>query len=631
LWFIRHLLFFIAILNLNDITLFKELNKIINKMKMKTYSKINYHNAFYSGLIILTLFLSSALQAQTLTVQNPNGGEVWMYGGTEIAYWTGNNLSSIVTVEFSYDGGTNWLYFGEVPTGPNGGSATISVPNTSTTNAFLRFTDVTNPAATDVSDGPFTVLIPSISIWEPGEGSYVFTNTLAQVSWTVNVTGINLLNAEISIDNGQTFTLVGQNINAQLGSTYLELSDTPSDSCILKLYNAEDPSTFGLSDVFIINPVPVYTLTSPSAGDIVNTTSPFTITWTVENPYSPNCYLFFSDDNGATWEFINNGVSQGNSGSYEWTTPNVDSDECLVRINDSYVTSSDDISEVFSIFPFPETPICMVSVDSLTNYNVIIWQKPTSDMIADFLVYKETDEANVYEVIDTVSYESAAIVVDSNSNPSMQPYRYKLAFVDSLERLFPLSDYHQTMHLTINQGVNNAWNLIWTSYTGFDYTSYKILRKTASGSYEQIATVSASFNSFTDFNAPPGEVSYIIKIENPAGCNPAMGVEDYNSIYSNKVTASSLVSVSESYEANFSIYPSPADGQINVKFSESISGMVRFTFSDLTGRTFYSGELNDAQQGQVQVINTAGLREGMYILTIINAGGKSTKKVVIRH
>ena len=273
----------------------------------------------------------------------------------------------------------------------------------------------------------------------------------------------------------------------------------------------------------------------------------------------------------------------------------------------------------------------MVSVDSLTNYNVIIWEKPASDMIADFLVYKETDEANVYEVIDTVSYESAAIVVDSNSNPSMQPYRYKLAFVDTLERLFPLSDYHQTMHLTINQGVNNAWNLIWTAYTGFDYTSYKILRKAATGNYEQIATVSASFNSYTDFTAPPGEVSYIIKIENTAGCNPAMGVEDYNSIYSNKVTTSSLVSVSESYEANFSIYPSPADEQINVKFGESIIGMVRFTFSDLTGRTFYSGEINDAQQGQVQVINTAAFREGMYILTISNSGGKSTKKVVIRH
>jgi hypothetical protein len=60
-------------------------------------------------------------------------------------------------------------------------------------------------------------------------------------------------------------------------------------------------------------------------------------------------------------------------------------------------------------------------------------------------------------------------------------------------------------------------------------------------------------------------------------------------------------------------------------------GMVRLTFSDLTGRTFYASEFEDIKQGEVQVINTASFREGMYILTITNAGGKSARKVVIRH
>ena len=598
-------------------------------MKLKTYYKSSYRLAIYSGLIIFSLFLTSALRAQTLTVQSPNGGELWEYGESQTVTWTGNNLSDTVSIEFSYNEGSFWSLVGQFPSGPNSGNASVTFV-TVTSLALLRISDISNPLASDVSDAPFNILIPVISIWEPGEESYVFTNTLAKVSWTVNVTGINLLNAEISIDNGQTFTLVGQNINAQVGSTYLELSDTPSDSCILKLYNAEDPSTFGLSDVFIINPVPVYTLTSPSTGDIVNTTSPFTITWTVENPYSPNCYLFFSDDNGATWEFINNGVSQGNSGSYEWTTPNVNSEECLVRINDSWVTSSNDISELFSVFPFPETPICMVSVDSLTNYNVIIWEKPASDMIADFLIYKETDDANVYEVIDTVSYESTPMVTDLGSNPAIQPYRYKLGFIDTQNRLFPSSDYHQTIHLTINQGVNGVWNLIWTSYIGFDYSSYKILRQSAAGNYEQIASVSASFNSYSDFNAPPDAVSYMIKVEHPTGCDPALRMDDFSSIFSNVAPTGSTVSINENFETEFNIFPTPADEQINIKFGENMSGMVRLTLSDLTGRTFYSGEFNDAQQDQVRVINTSGLNEGMYLLTLINDKGKNTRKVVIK-
>jgi hypothetical protein len=273
----------------------------------------------------------------------------------------------------------------------------------------------------------------------------------------------------------------------------------------------------------------------------------------------------------------------------------------------------------------------MVSVDSLTNYNVIIWEKPVTDMIADFLVYRETDEANVYEVIDTVSYQSTPIVTDLGSNPAIQPYRYKLGFIDTQNRLFPASDYHQTIHLTINQGINGAWNLIWTSYVGFDYSSYKILRQSATGNYEQIANVSASFNSYTDFNAPAGVVSYMIKVEHPSGCNPALGMDDFSSIFSNVAATGSTVSINENFETEFNIFPTPADEQINIKFSQNISGITRIILSDLTGRTYLSVAFDDIRQDQVRVINTSGLTEGMYLFTILNDEGKNTRKVVIRH
>jgi hypothetical protein len=85
---------------------------------------------------------------------------------------------------------------------------------------------------------------------------------------------------------------------------------------------------------------------------------------------------------------------------------------------------------------------------------------------------------------------------------AMRPYRYKIGFSDSDNRVFPAGDFHQTIHLTFSQGVGGNFNLIWTPYIGFNYSSYNILRKTGSGSYEQIATLSSSFNSYTDFNAP---------------------------------------------------------------------------------------------------------------------------------
>ena len=598
-------------------------------MKIDQYTKSSTLKSFIFGIILLSSGTMS-LNAQTLTVQTPNGGEVWTYGGTEIATWTGQNLGSIISIEFSYNGGTSWWYFGEVPSGPNGGSASVSVPNIETTNALLKITDVIHPAATDVSDDPFTVVIPAIVIWSPMEGDVIFNNTVSSVFWVLNTTGINLLNAELSNDNGQTYTLIGENINAQAGSTFLYFSTTPSDSCIVRLYNVEDPAEYGLSAIFTIAAPPVYTLTSPEGGEMVNTLSPFLITWTVENPYSAYCYLEYSANNGQTWEIIDNAMNEGDSGSYEWFTPDVESEECLIRITDAYSLTSVDTSGLFSIFTFPETPICMVSVDSLTNYNVIIWERPVSDIIADFLVYKETDEENVYEVIDTVGYEEITMVTDSNSNPAMRPYRYKLGFIDFEDRVFPAGDYHQTIHLTINQGVNDDWNLIWTPYIGFDYSSCKIMRKTDSGDYEQIATVSASFSSFTDFNAPPGEVFYMIKIEHPDGCNPATRDGEYASVYSN-VATNSLVLVSESKELNFSIYPNPADKQISISFGENITGMARLNLCDLTGRMVYSEDINDVRPGQVQSINSLGIKEGMYLLRITSGENSAIRKIVIKH
>ncbi len=599
---------------------------------MRPHSYLNplYLKSLVFGLLIFSSVTSTPALAQSLTIQTPNGGEVWTFGGTEIATWTGQNLSSAVKIEFSNNGGTNWWYFGEVPSGPSGGSASVSVPNTSTSNAVLRITDVANPSVSDISNAPFSVYVPAIFIWEPSANSAVFANSLSQVYWILNVTGITLLNVDISIDNGLTFTPVAQNLNALASYTYINLSDTPVEACILKLSNAENPSQYGLSEIFTISPLPVYTLTSPVGGEIINTFSPFTITWTLENPYSTINTLEFSSDNGETWEFIGNGNNQGYSGSFDWITPNVNSEECLIRISDGYAYSAIDTSAAFTILTFPETPVCMVSVDSLTNYNTIIWEKPVSNLIADFLVYKETDEANVYEVIDTVGYDEVPMVTDFGSNPAMRPYRYKIGFMDGENRVFPAGDYHQTIHLTISQGVNNNWNLIWTPYIGFNYSSYKILRKIGLQNYEQIATVSSSFNSYTDFNAPSKDVAYIVSIVRPGGCNPGLRNSDYSDVYSN-VAANSLVSVAENKEVNFSVFPVPANDRINVQFGSDVTSSIKLNITDVTGRILYAEELIDPSPGKLHTINSSDYAEGIYLLHVISDGNRSTKKIVVRH
>jgi hypothetical protein len=273
----------------------------------------------------------------------------------------------------------------------------------------------------------------------------------------------------------------------------------------------------------------------------------------------------------------------------------------------------------------------MVSVDTVTNRNIIMWDQPATDLIDQFIVYKESSQADVYEVMATVAYGEAAMVVDTNSNPSVKPYRYKLGFSDPNGIVFPASDFHQTIHLTINQGVNNSWNLLWTSYIGFEATSYIIHRRIGNGSYSPIATISSSFNSYTDVTAPAGDVYYMVEVVSPnGGCNPAGRSGEYSSTFSN-VATNSFLSVNDNKELNFSVYPSPADDRFQVSFGNGISGSVKITLSDLLGQPVYQAKLDNAGPGSFHVVNTKEFRNGVYVLQLVNDQVKTSKKIVIRH
>lgn len=579
--------------------------------------------------VAMLIFFGLQSQAQSLTLQNPNGGESWVYGSVETISWTGQSLGGVIYVEFSPNGGNTWYYFGEVPSAPNGGNASVGVPYFVTQNALLRLTDFTNSSISDVSDGPFSISVPPITLYQPGTGSVVFVNTPFYVWWLINDPDITLLNAEVSVNNGLSFEPLAQNINALSGYSYFVFPESPAVSCILKLSNAADPTEFVLSSPFTVSPIPVYTLTSPAGGEIVGVYSPLTISWTVEQPFSENCDLEYSTDNGQSWITITNAISTGNTGSYVWTTPNVNSETCLIRIRDPYALSAMDTSAVFSIFPLPDTPLCMVTVDSLSNNNMIVWERPDSGLIANFLVYKETNQANVYEVIATVPYNGETIVTDNASNPAVRPYRYKIGFTDSENRIFPTGDFHQTIHLTISQGVGGNWNLIWTPYLGFEFASYNILRKTGSGGYQQIATLSSSFNSFTDFDAPSGTVSYMVAIERADGCTTSVQKNSYSTVYSNPASLNP-VSVADNKALDFNVFPLPAKEVINIRLAGASAADLQITLTDLMGNVVYKTTENMIQPVQQLTLSTREWAAGMYVLQLIQDGIRQSRKIVIK-
>lgn len=562
----------------------------------------------------------SILNPPTITLTSPNGGETWEFGEYYTISWTGENLDYYVMIEFSNDGGNTWTQQWWAQTESSGGSTQVSPPMIPTENARIRVSDYYYSQASDASDADFTVISPAYLVYYPSEGTSYYANEELMVQWNTAIEGN--VNIEISTDNGNTFQTLLSDVPAYSYES-VTLPSTASDNCIIKVVSSDNPELFGLSGTFRIVPLPVLTLTFPAGGEILDNDSTYQITWNLTGELLYYYYYFtvdFSSDNGSTWQNIGWISDIQNQNSIEWRTPTLTSDQCLVRISDYYYNNSN-ISAIsqspFSIKDFPRLDICMVSVDSASGHNVIIWNKVDSELISEYVVLKETTEANQYVEVGSVPASALAVITDNNSNPGEKATRYKLTFRDAQGNLFPTSSLHQTIHLSINKGVGDTWNLYWNQYLGFPVASYNIYRGTSPNDLTMIGTVSGNFTSYTDQNSGPGFVYYMVEVLNPNDCNPTNTKSSEFSKSRSNIATNKVLGVGENYAlSDFTVYPNPASRVLKVKTDLTIRGKALVSIYSSSGKQIKSLVAEGNQLSTGYELNISDLSEGIYIMKI---------------
>jgi hypothetical protein len=106
--------------------------------------------------------------SNSVTVTAPNGGENWVVGSNQNITWTSTGSITNVNIDYSTDGGTNWV---NVATSTaNDGTHAWTVPNTPTTTAKVRISDASNSATNDVSNANFTISSAPSSVTIFSEG-----------------------------------------------------------------------------------------------------------------------------------------------------------------------------------------------------------------------------------------------------------------------------------------------------------------------------------------------------------------------------------------------------------------------------------------------------------------------------
>ncbi len=143
--------------------------------------------------------------------------------------------------------------------------------------------------------------------------------------------------------------------------------------------------------------------------------------------------------------------------------------------------------------------ISVVGMNS-ENRNVVAWSALDNANVNAYRIYRENNVADVYEPMAVVG-ASETSWTDETADPTARAYRYKVTAVDECGGESPMSDYHKTMHLTINQGIGNTWNLIWSHYEGFNFGTYRIYRGTNPSNMTMIGEVPSNLNSYTDNTA----------------------------------------------------------------------------------------------------------------------------------
>jgi hypothetical protein len=331
------------------------------------------------------------------------------------------------------------------------------------------------------------------------------------------------------------------------------------------------------------------------------------------NPYS---YVW---SNGSSAQTMNN-IFAGN-----YTVNVTDKNRCVGTSSSSVGTS-----------PSIATPaICMVTVDSLSKHNMIVWDKTpfAGTAIKSFIIYRDTANNN-YAPIGKTPFDSLSQFIDTvrtlypaNGDPNFSSWRYKIAMEDSCGNISSKSLYHQSLFIQ-----NNSANFNWTDYKIEgqpvpipSLSNYLFQRDDFStGNYVTIATLSASSNLSTDpqYSNFQSTANWRVQTQWSISCTPTKAIKTTKS---NTIKRAVGGIKENELDRIVKIYPNPSRGRFTVEVNSSRSSVsMQLSIYDMLGQLMYS----EAFIEKKKELNL-NLPKGIYQLQIETNLGKANKKMIV--
>lgn len=282
----------------------------------------------------------------------------------------------------------------------------------------------------------------------------------------------------------------------------------------------------------------------------------------------------------------------------------------------------------------PAPDICMVTVDSLSQNNVIMWDETLYPGVDSFIVYREIT-TNTYMPLGAVSPDSLSLFIDTvrtkyfpnTGDPNAGTYRYKIQLKDSCGGVSVLSPYHNTIFMTNNNG-NFNWGLYTIENGPNPVNAYVLMRDDYSnGNWNAINSVSGTQQTVSDpaYSNWQATASYRIQTLWNITCTPSRinpdALTSYNASLSN---ISGLLSAVNETSLNdlISVYPNPTMGAFTIyNYSQDKNCSLKIT--NAIGETV----LEKAMSKKEENIHLTGAK-GIYFLHLKTPAGVAVKKIV---
>ncbi|MGL5890111.1 MAG: hypothetical protein ACRC3B_09510, partial [Bacteroidia bacterium] len=155
--------------------------------------------------------------------------------------------------------------------------------------------------------------------------------------------------------------------------------------------------------------------------------------------------------------------------------------------------------------------LCAVSVDPSSNNYVIAWDNSLSAATDYFDIYKEVPlNSGNYTLLATQQASVISFYVDTASNASLSPERYRVVQTDNCGGVSAPSNAHAGISLSITPASPQGSLLTWTAYQGAPIWNQFIFRGTSLSNMTLLAQVAVTDTFYLDTTA--GSWLYFVEV-----------------------------------------------------------------------------------------------------------------------